>query len=157
MRTPIRRHAPRLAAAALVLASAWPALATLGEREETAARDASAFGTTASRRISTVRGASAVHEMRAGLNAVRQYAAADGTIFAVAWEGPVHPDLDTLLGSHAKAYRAAATAGTRTSRGPRRIVAGNLVVEFGGHGRSLQGRAYLTDAVPAGASLDDLQ
>ena len=82
---------------------------------------------------------------------------ADGTVFAVAWEGPVHPDLDTLLGAHAKAYRAAATTGTRTARGPRRIVAGNLVVEFGGHGRSLQGRAYLTDAVPAGASLDDLR
>ena len=156
MHTPHWRLPPRLIAAALALGLAGTASATLGEQEETAARDATAMGTTSSRLAASVRGASAVHELRAGRLAVRQYAGADGTVFAVAWDGPIHPDLDTLLGVHARALRAAA-AGPRTARGPRRIVAGNLVVEFGGHGRTLQGRAYLIDAVPAGASLDDLQ
>jgi hypothetical protein len=48
-------------------------------------------------------------------------------------------------------------AGKRRARGPRRIQTGSLVVEFGGHGEFLQGRAYLTDALPAGANVDDLQ
>ena len=156
MHTPHWRLPPRLIAAALALGLAGTASATLGEQEETAARDATAMAMTATRKAVAVRGASTVHELRAGRLAVRQYAGADGTVFAVAWDGPIHPDLDTLLGVHARALRAAA-AGPRTARGPRRIVAGNLVVEFGGHGRTLQGRAYLIDAVPAGASLDDLQ
>jgi len=156
MGTPLRRLAPRLAAAVLALGLSGPALAALGEPEAAVAGDAERLSMTASRRAQAVRGVRSVHELRRGLTAVRQYAGADGTVFAVAWEGPVHPDLDALLGAHARAYRAA-VAGPRTARGPRRIVAGALVVEFGGHGRVLRGRAYLTDAVPAGASLDDLR
>jgi hypothetical protein len=156
MGTHLRWLAPRLAAAVLALGLSTPARATLGEVEATVARDAATLSMTAGLRAAPVRGARSVRELRSGLSAVRQYSGADGTVFAVAWEGPVHPDLDTLLGAHAKAYRAA-LAGPRTARGPRRIVAGNLVVEFGGHGRSLHGRAYLSDAVPAGASLDDVR
>jgi len=169
MHTPLRSHLARLALALpLALGLAGPARATLGEAEASVDRDADAMKMTSVRRAATAAAASpasggsvpvgdrVVHELRAGLLSVRQYAVAGGSVFAVAWEGPVHPDLDTLLGAHARAYRAA-VAGPRAARGPRRIVAGNLVVEFGGHGRSLQGRAYLTDAVPAGASLDDLR
>ena len=156
MRLHPRPLAGRLGAILLALGLGGPAQATLGEQEASVARDARALAMSATRSESGVGGARAVHELRKGQTTVRQYARGDGTVYAVTWEGPVHPNLDTLLGSHAAAYRAA-VAGKRRARGPRQIVAGNLVVEFGGHGRFLQGRAYLSDALPAGANVDDLQ
>lgn len=93
----------------------------------------------------------AMAEVRvAGGTAVREYVSPSGTIFGIAWDGPVMPNLSQWLGAHFAAFQAAARGARH--RGPLVIHSGNLVVESGGHMRALRGRAYLTDAIPANLS-----
>ena len=98
-----------------------------------------------------------VHEMQgeAGTT-VREYESPEGIIFAVAWEGPVKPDLKQLFGKYYGQYRDAARntgAGHRHST----VRHSNLVVRSSGHVRAFSGLAYLPAQVPAGVNIDDLQ
>ena len=89
---------------------------------------------------------------------VREYVTRDGTVFAVAWKGPVIPDLSRLLGPTFKAYSAALAAldhpGLHRSV---RVASPTLIVESGGHLRAYAGRAYLPARVPAGVPAADLR
>lgn len=89
---------------------------------------------------------------------VREYLTRDGTVFAVAWTGPVMPDLSRLLGPSFKAYSAALAAldhpGLHRSV---RVASSALIVESGGHLRAYAGRAYLPARVPAGVPAADLR
>lgn len=91
----------------------------------------------------------------AGTN-VREYAAADGLVFAVTWEGPVMPALRELLGKYFPRYEDA----TRIRQGSHRhagLRTDDVVVQSSGHVRAFSGRAYLPQAIPAGVSLDELK
>lgn len=87
---------------------------------------------------------------------VREFLAA-GRVFAVAWSGPVVPDLQTLLGAHYAGYAQALSTRAPGLHKSLRIHAADLVVESGGHLRAYVGRAYLNSAVPAGTTKAELQ
>lgn len=80
---------------------------------------------------------------------VREYVAANGTVFGVAWEGPTLPDLKSVLGAWFDAYLAAGAARRNT---PLAVLGADLVVYSGGHLRAFSGYAYLPQALPAGVS-----
>jgi hypothetical protein len=89
---------------------------------------------------------------------VREFLNRDGVVFAVAWTGPVLPDLQRLLGAHFAEYATALTAfnhpGLHRSV---RVASPGLVVESGGHLRAYAGRAYLPALIPVGMSPADLR
>ena len=91
---------------------------------------------------------------------VREYLAADGSVFGIAWRGPQMPDLNDLLGSYFPQY----VAGVKTVRaarggghGPVSVVQSGLVVNSGGHMGAFSGQAWLPPALPAGVSGSDIQ
>jgi hypothetical protein len=87
---------------------------------------------------------------------VREYVAANGVVFAIAWHGPSQPDLSTVLGTYFADFQNAARAG-RSGRNRLDLERGDLVIQTGGHMRAFFGRAYLVNAVPGGVSPDALR
>ena len=105
----------------------------------------------------TCAGRYTLHELRLGTKTtVREYRANAGKVFAVTWQGPWRPNLRLLLGSYYQQFVQAARAQPR-ARGPVTIRLPGLVVELGGHQRAFYGRAYLSDAVPAGLRPEELR
>jgi hypothetical protein len=89
---------------------------------------------------------------------VREYINDNGVVFAVAWTGPVMPDLQVLLGSRYAAYAAALAA--LPSPGLHRslsVTAADAIVDAGGHLRAYSGRAYLPALLPAGVTAAELR
>lgn len=84
---------------------------------------------------------------------VRQFVSANGVVFAVAWDGPVLPDMETLLGRHFPKYQAALQQRTRNVR----VESPTLSLESGGMMRAFVGRAYLPDQLPVGVTAGDIQ
>jgi len=130
--------------------------AALGGTAASVASDRAALS--AVHRATTVRGAYTVQELQSGSTTVREYVAASGVVFAVAWNGRTHPDLATLLGSYAGEYRAALRQ-TPRKRGLRRqqVQSDQVVVEKWGHMRNLQGRAYSPALLPSGVTIDEIR
>jgi len=87
---------------------------------------------------------------------VREYAATDGKVFAVAWNGPTVPNLRQTLGQYFDRFVAAAKD-NRPGRHPLRIAESDLVVHAGGHMRAFSGVAYLPQALPDGVTPGDLK
>lgn len=89
---------------------------------------------------------------------VREFLNRGGSVFAVAWSGPVVPDLQNLLGANFAAYAGALAAlrhpGLHRSL---RTASPDLVVESGGHLRAYRGRAYLPPSIPSGVSAEELR
>ncbi len=98
-----------------------------------------------------------VHEIRMPSGTlVREFVSPAGNVFAVAWQGPMMPNLRQTLGSYFDNYVAAA----KLKAAPHRFVQihqDELVVESAGHMRAFAGRAYLPTAVPGGVNLGELQ
>jgi hypothetical protein len=89
---------------------------------------------------------------------VREFLNRDGIVFAVTWNGPVVPNLRTLLGSSFESYiKGLGTLKHPGTQRSLRLASGELVVESGGHMRAYGGRAYLPPLIPAGASPADLR
>jgi hypothetical protein len=89
---------------------------------------------------------------------VREFLNQSGLVFAVAWSGPVEPNLQQLLGVHFAAYHAARAAQKPPGlHRDLRLALPDLVVESGGHMRAYRGRAYLPTHLPTGVSAADLQ
>ncbi|WP_144143702.1 DUF2844 domain-containing protein [Paraburkholderia sp. BCC1884] len=91
---------------------------------------------------------------------VREYLAADGAVFGIAWRGPQMPDLNDLLGSYFPQYVAgvkAVRAARGGARGPVAVDQSSLVVRSGGHMGAFSGQAWLPPALPAGVSGSDIQ
>lgn len=84
---------------------------------------------------------------------IRQYADASGYVFAVAWDGPVLPDLEVLLGS---SYTAYAQGQRQRGRGVH-IQTPALVVESAGMMRAFFGKALLPVRLPDNVSARDIQ
>ena len=97
-RTAARALAPL--AAAVALAAAPPALASLGDEVASVERDRAVLnGVT---QVSAGDGYE-VHEIAHASGSVRQYVAG-GRVFAVTWEGSAVPDLALLLGDYHPRY-----------------------------------------------------
>jgi hypothetical protein len=130
------------------------ASATLGEPEITVQSDVAQAR--ASLKFSEDRTGYRVHEIQLPSGTVmREFVAANGNVFAVAWQGPTRPDLRQALGQYFDAY-AAAPRSKLSDRRHLRIQQGDLVLQSGGHMRALSGRAYLLSAIPSGVNIGDL-
>ncbi len=88
---------------------------------------------------------------------VREFATADGTVFAVAWDGPAHPDLRQLLGPAFDTLQAEATTARRRPREAMTMTNDTLVVRSAGHPGAFHGYAYLPHLVPPGFAADALE
>lgn len=79
---------------------------------------------------------------------IDEYTAANGQVFAVTWQGPVKPDLESLLGPRFQAYlnKAGKPRGPSASR----VASQDLVVSSGGHMGAFQGAAWIPSRLPAG-------
>jgi hypothetical protein len=138
------------------LAAAAPAWASLGGTADSVEADRRALS--AVRRATVERAGYTVHEFEVGATRVREYLSPAGVVFGVAWGGLTHPDLDTLLGSHAAAWREADREAPRLpGRRHRTVATRNLVVEKWGHMRNLRGRAYDPALLPPGVSADEIR
>jgi hypothetical protein len=89
---------------------------------------------------------------------VREFATPAGVVFAVAWRGPVLPDLSELLGNYFSAFKleidqARATGGRG---GHINIQTADLVVQSNGRMRGFFGHAYAPTLIPAGVNINDL-
>jgi hypothetical protein len=137
-------------------AALWPCLAsaTLGQAESSVQTDRERLqGSIKDSDLGSYR----VHEIKLPSGTlVREYAGADGQVFAVAWNGPFIPDMRQTLGSYFDSYAAAAKA-QRTDHRHLQIQLKNLVVQASGHMRAWSGLAYLPQAIPAGVSIGDLK
>jgi len=144
----------------VLLAVTWcsprQAEATLGEGSASLAKDRKALSSTKSTSLSQAN--YTVQEITSDATLVREYLTASGVVFGVAWNGLVHPDLTTLLGSYASEYQVARSQ-TKHGHGQRhlRVRASRVVVETWGHMRNLRGRAYLPALLPEGVSFDEIK
>jgi hypothetical protein len=87
---------------------------------------------------------------------VREFVAPNGTVFAVAWNGPTVPNLRQTLGQYFDNFVAAAQA-KHADHHHLQIQQSDLVVQAGGRMRAFTGRAYLPQAVPGGVNIGDLR
>ena len=89
---------------------------------------------------------------------VTEYANTRGVVFALTWQGPVLPPLETLLGSYFSNFQAAADASrSRRSLGtPLQIQSDTLVVQSSGRMRHFSGYAYDPQRVPSGLNIHAL-
>ncbi len=88
---------------------------------------------------------------------VRQFTRADGTVFAVAWNGPGRPDLRQLLGPRFDVVQAENSPSRgRFRRHALTVQRPDFVVRTGGHPGAFFGLAYLPPSLPAGTSEKDL-
>jgi Protein of unknown function (DUF2844) len=145
----------RIACAMLGASCALPfaAQATLGQSASTVDSDQTRLHAVA--RAASAQRAYSVHALTlASGTEVREYVAANGIVFGVAWDGPTLPDLRALLGASFDTYVAASA----TRRGvPLAVSNSGLVVFSGGHLRAFTGYAYLPQAVPAGVDASVIQ
>ncbi|GFO55717.1 hypothetical protein GMSM_27240 [Geomonas sp. Red276] len=148
------RFTPLALAAMLLLP--LPAGATLGGPPSSVAADRTALSAT--HRAAISRNGYTINEMADRATVVREYLSADGVVFAIAWEGNLHPDLSQLLGGYAGEYSAARQKAPRVAgRRRQRLVTGSMVVETWGHMRGLRGRAYLPARLPSGVSVHEIR
>lgn len=145
--------------AALGGAPTWPASAVLNA--SSASNASSNAGTIAVRRMSAVAVAYTVNSTTLATGTVvREYVGQNGSVFAIAWQGPRMPQLGTLLGTYFPSYvqsldenRSAQGSGISSAVVQRT----DLVVQSGGHMGNFSGRAWLPAALPNGVTTDDIQ
>jgi hypothetical protein len=86
---------------------------------------------------------------------VHEYATPQGPVFAVAWSGPVLPDLKTLLASHYAQYTSAAH-GHRGSHHEFSMRSDDLELRLVKLPRGFAGMASVPALVPEGVRVEDL-
>ncbi len=146
-----------LVAAVVILATAFPAWASLGGDTVSIQADQLHMQGT---RTTKAAESYTVHEIQAATGTVvREYLSPQGKVFAVAWNGPWLPDLRQLLGGYFEQYQAAVQpqSGARRVRKPVMINQPGLVVQVGGHIRAFSGRAYVPEMLPSGVRAEDIQ
>jgi hypothetical protein len=87
---------------------------------------------------------------------LRQFVRHDGTVFAVAWAGPVLPDLKLVLGSAYAEYVAAAEA-HRGSHHVLSVTTPTATITVVRHPRGFTGQAHLPALVPDGTTIGELR
>ena len=101
-----------------------------------------------------------VHEIQAPNGVVlREYVSSSGNVFGIAWQGRSHPDLRQVLGAYYDQYVQAVHAqrAQRHGHGPLLIQQPGLVLQMSGPMRSLTGKAYLPQGLPAGVHAEEIR
>jgi hypothetical protein len=139
-----------------VLVAADRCYATLGEAEDSVASDEEALSTN---RVSTTAYIGyTVQEIVSDAVTVREYVSPGGVIFAIAWNGLIHPDLTPLLGTYAAEYEdSLRRTEHEPGRGRLHVESNRVVVEKWGHMRNLQGRAYIPALIPTGVAVHEIR
>jgi len=110
----------------------------------------------ATSRIASTQANYTVHEIQSSSGTVvREYVAANGTVFGVAWNGPVVPNLRQVLGQ----YFVPFTQATKTQQSDHShllIQQSNLVVRASGHMRAFRGTAYVPSMLPQGVTTNEI-
>ena len=75
---------------------------------------------------------------------VRAYSDLQGKIFAISWNGPTQPDLDSMLGEHFDHSNGALPPA------PLSIARPDMVIVSSGRPRAYNGKAWIPKALPAG-------
>jgi hypothetical protein len=157
---PVRSSSRRLSLAVAVtigvLGAAFPAAASLGGDAASVVRDRAHLQA----RLSTqLAGARTLHVMTLANGAERrELARADGTVFAITWQGRSPPDLRQLMGPAFSSYNTAlGQTRARRSRRPVDVRQSDLVVHAAGHGGAFWGYAYLPSLAPDDFSLGELK
>lgn len=130
------------------------ALATLGEPVSSAAKNLSSLKVSAK----TTTEKYSVREYEQNGNTVREYATAEGIVFAVGWNGISKPDLQALFGSYYNEYLEGLNAIPK-QYGVKSISmkTAKMVVRRGGRMRDQRGFAYVPSLVPEGVVVEGLQ
>ena len=87
---------------------------------------------------------------------VREYLAADSSVFAVSWKGPFLPDLKEILGTHLETMVAASAQPARTSRSQLLLQQSDVMLISGGHMGAFEGKAWIPSKLPAGFTPQDI-
>ena len=89
---------------------------------------------------------------------VREYATPTGQVFAVTWQGPLLPNLQTLLGGYFPAFQQETAQAQRSGRQRARVLMQTpaLVLQSSGRMGHFAGYAYAPDLVPAGVDIQTL-
>ncbi|RKP44471.1 DUF2844 domain-containing protein [Pararobbsia silviterrae] len=156
-------RAGRLLIPALVAASLIPAAhAELGQAPSWTSSSTASVAAQQTRQLDAVSSGYTVNETTLSTGTVvREYVSSDNVVFAVAWNGPKFPPLDTLLGASNLSSFKQGLATVRQARGggiaPATVEQSGLVVQTGGHMGKFIGRAWLSNALPSGFSTDSIQ
>lgn len=166
----IRSVMPAVFAACASLGAVVPAYAGLGaapmqtpagatvNKSAAATAHAAASGTSSS--ATTTSSYTLKQTTLASGTVVREYIDQNGTVFGIAWDGPIMPDLPTLLGSYFPQFASSVKTMREQRRGrggPVSIDMSGLVVHSGGHMGHYSGQAWLPEALPSGVTGDDIQ
>ncbi len=81
---------------------------------------------------------------------IREYIGPAGTVFGVAWQGPVMPDLRQILGTYFDRY--VGSAKKHVGMGPLMINEPDFLAQSGGRMRSFTGMACLPLSLPEGVT-----
>ncbi len=148
------RHFFTLGAVLIACLGPSIAAAALGEPETSIQADVAKFqGTVNTTEHLTYR----VHEIELPSGTVlREFVTQGGAVFAVAWRGPLMPNLRQALGKYFDNYVAAAKVSPVNHR-RLDIDQPDLVVHAAGHMRAFSGIAYLPQSIPSGVSVGELQ
>jgi len=157
MQVPVRRYTPYFAAMTATLlcfAATTPAHASLGAQQASIAADVTHFR---AQLKATAASNYTVSELDGdGGRVTREFTNGTGTVFAVAWSGPVRPDLSQLFGIYFARFQADSHVRVRIRR-PLRSDDIDFVVRSGGHPGKVWGFAVLPDQVPQGFQMETLQ
>lgn len=147
----------------VLAASAGEATATLGQAPSTLPASSSSTPAAGARMLAATPTARSslytLHEVQLeNGTSVQEYATPAGLVFAVAWRGPVLPDLSALLGDYFNTFKVETEqARMRGKRGsPVNIERDGLVVRSNGRMRNFFGHAYAPDLIPAGVNIKDV-
>lgn len=88
---------------------------------------------------------------------VCEYVSSNGIVFAVAWEGPVLPDMKALLGMHFDTMVAESARSPVAGRSPMAVSRPEVVIHSGGHMRAFEGSAWIPGELPRGFTADDVR
>ncbi len=88
---------------------------------------------------------------------VREFISGSGVVFAVTWEGPVLPDMKSLLGRHFNTMLAESEKTPKAGRSRLEIDQPEVVINMGGHMRAYEGSAWVPAQFPAGFTANDVR
>jgi len=139
----------------LMVMAALPALASLGKSVDSVAADQRHMN---GQIRATAQAGYTVHEISSPYGEkIKEFVSPSGTVFGVAWNGPVVPDLKQLLGDYFSEFQQAAQASSRSQRRALAVRSDRLVLESAGHMRAFHGRAYAPALLPANVAAEVVQ
>jgi hypothetical protein len=140
----------------VIILTVQDTLAALGESVDSVESDRESL--TAVRGAVTAHREYTVHVIKTDSTVLREYVSPQGIVFAIAWNGLVHPNLTELLGSYEGEYQEALRQ-TPRKQGRRQlhVKTDRVVVQKWGHIRDMKGRAYAPDLIPPGVSIDAIK